>query len=134
MKTKFKDLVDNSSYSKGELIKKLNTSKPTFYALYKDEANSIQFDFLKRICEVFNCTPDKFFNISDWDIGQETYSIPNLQSYVKENSYEYIPPRKYNLQIDNETLNNFLESTINLKVKEAINDLKSELTKKDDTV
>lgn len=127
MKTKFKDLVDDSSYSKGELIKKLNTSKPTFYALYKDEANSIQFDFLKRICEVFNCTPDKFFNISDWNIGQKTYSTPNLHSY------EYIPPQKYNLSIDDETLNNFLESTINLKVKEAIDDLKSELIKKDDT-
>lgn len=132
MKTKFKELVDNSCYSKGELIKKLNTSKPTFYALYKDEANSIQFDFLKRICEVFNCTPDKFFSISDWGIGQETYSI-NLHSYVKEDSNEYISSPKYNLSIDDEALNNFLESTINIKVKEAINDLKSELTKKDDT-
>lgn len=61
MKINISEFIDDCELSKGEIIKYLGISRSTFYALYKGEATSIQFETLQKLCVLFHCTPNDLF-------------------------------------------------------------------------
>lgn len=61
MKINISEFINDCELSKGEIIKYLGISRSTFYALYKGEATSIQFETLQKLCVLFHCTPNDLF-------------------------------------------------------------------------
>ena len=82
MKINISEFINDCELSKGEIIKYLGISRSTFYALYKGEATSIQFETLQKLCVLFHCTPNDLF--TDYSKSKKDNSQLPKEEFAKD--------------------------------------------------
>lgn len=59
------NLLEKNGKTKYWLYKQLGMSYQNFSRMINNETKSIQYENIDALCQIFNCTPNEIFKVSD---------------------------------------------------------------------
>ena len=59
------NLLEKNGKTKYWLYKQLGMSYQTFSRMINNETKSIQYENIDALCQIFNCTPNELFKMTD---------------------------------------------------------------------
>lgn len=65
MKLDVLNLLEKNGKTKYWLYKQLGMSYQNFSRMINNETKSIQYENIDALCQIFNCTPNELFKITD---------------------------------------------------------------------
>ena len=65
IKLDFLNLLEKNGKTKYWLYKQLGMSYQNFSRMINNETKSIQYENIDALCQIFNCTPNELFKMTD---------------------------------------------------------------------